>query len=91
MPPNDSATRPSSVSSSFYDCLQHLHVLDHWAKLFREAPTASFIIFFVLFLQGLAYWKKGRSLSFRRITKGSSRCSCFSFFVLFSLFVPFCA
>ncbi|KAG5605923.1 hypothetical protein H5410_027415 [Solanum commersonii] len=26
-----SATRPSFVSSLFQACLQHLHVLDHWA------------------------------------------------------------
>ncbi|WMV18267.1 hypothetical protein MTR67_011652 [Solanum verrucosum] len=31
MPPNDSLTRPSSVSSPFHACLQHFHVLDHWA------------------------------------------------------------
>ncbi|KAG5610140.1 hypothetical protein H5410_021421, partial [Solanum commersonii] len=30
MSPNDSTTRPSSVSSPFRSCLQHLHVLDHW-------------------------------------------------------------
>ncbi|KAG5595175.1 hypothetical protein H5410_036407 [Solanum commersonii] len=33
MLPNDSATCPSSVSSPFHACLQHLHVLDHWAAL----------------------------------------------------------
>ncbi|KAG5631844.1 hypothetical protein H5410_003561 [Solanum commersonii] len=32
MSPNDSATRPSSVSSLFHACLQHLHVLDHWVN-----------------------------------------------------------
>uniref|UniRef100_M1DZX5 Uncharacterized protein n=1 Tax=Solanum tuberosum TaxID=4113 RepID=M1DZX5_SOLTU len=30
MSPNDSATHPSSVSSPFRACLQHLHVLYHW-------------------------------------------------------------
>ncbi|KAG5585253.1 hypothetical protein H5410_045687 [Solanum commersonii] len=30
---NDSATRPSSVSSLLHACLQHLHILDHWAAL----------------------------------------------------------
>ncbi|KAG5599019.1 hypothetical protein H5410_030389 [Solanum commersonii] len=69
MPPNDSATCPSSVSSPFRACLQLLHVLDHW---------------------GITFWIKGRSLSFWLIAKGSWRCSCFSFFVLFSPFVPFC-
>ncbi|KAG5606246.1 hypothetical protein H5410_027738 [Solanum commersonii] len=33
MHPNDSATHPSSVSSPFHACLQHLHVLDHWAGI----------------------------------------------------------
>ncbi|KAG5619678.1 hypothetical protein H5410_004896, partial [Solanum commersonii] len=28
--PNDSATRPLSVSSLFRSCPHHLHVLDHW-------------------------------------------------------------
>ncbi|KAG5591151.1 hypothetical protein H5410_041665 [Solanum commersonii] len=32
MSPNDLTTSPSSVSSLFHACLQHLHVLDHWAS-----------------------------------------------------------
>ncbi|WMV33194.1 hypothetical protein MTR67_026579 [Solanum verrucosum] len=71
MSPNDSATRPSAVSSLFRVCLKHLHVLDHW--------------------RGFAHWNKGRSESLRQIAKYAWRCSGFSFFVLFSLFVPFCA
>ncbi|KAG5599313.1 hypothetical protein H5410_030683 [Solanum commersonii] len=40
---------------------------------------------------GFAYWNKGRSEYLWRIAKFSWRCSGFSFFVLFSLFVPFYA
>ncbi|WMV58957.1 hypothetical protein MTR67_052342, partial [Solanum verrucosum] len=40
---------------------------------------------------GFTYWNKGQSLSYRQITNGAWRCSCFSFFVLFNFFVPFCA
>uniref|UniRef100_M1DI81 Uncharacterized protein n=1 Tax=Solanum tuberosum TaxID=4113 RepID=M1DI81_SOLTU len=54
-------------------------------------PTTPFIAFLILLLQGFAYWNKGRSASLRRIAKCDWRCSGFSFFVLFSLFVPFCA
>ncbi|KAG5629130.1 hypothetical protein H5410_000847, partial [Solanum commersonii] len=57
-----------------------------FTKLFGETPTAPFIAFLILLLQGFAYWKKGRSASLRRIAKHAWRCSDFSFFVLFSPF-----
>ncbi|KAG5630027.1 hypothetical protein H5410_001744 [Solanum commersonii] len=90
--PNDSAIHPSSSSSPFLFCLQHLCVLDLWAvyfcfaELISEVLTAFFIAFFILLLQGFAYWNKECSTSLRRITKHAWQCSGFSFFVLF---IPF--
>ncbi|KAG5572004.1 hypothetical protein H5410_061770 [Solanum commersonii] len=63
MLPNDSATRPSSVSSPFHSCLQHLHVLDHWTgftycnkgrslsfrRIAKDAWRCSGFSFFILF------------------------------------------
>ncbi|KAG5580036.1 hypothetical protein H5410_050663 [Solanum commersonii] len=39
---------------------------------------------------GFAYLNKGRSMSLRRLAKCAWRSSGFSFFILFSPFVPFC-
>uniref|UniRef100_M1DSI9 Uncharacterized protein n=1 Tax=Solanum tuberosum TaxID=4113 RepID=M1DSI9_SOLTU len=95
--PIDSAIRLSSGSSPFYACLQHLCVLDHgsvyfyFAELIGDTPNAPFIAFLILFLQGFAYRNKGRSMSSRRFVKCAWRCSGFSFFILYSIFVPFCA
>uniref|UniRef100_M1E0Y5 Uncharacterized protein n=1 Tax=Solanum tuberosum TaxID=4113 RepID=M1E0Y5_SOLTU len=94
---NDSAIHPSSSSQPFVLCLQHLCILDHWVvyfcftELIGEAPTAPFIAFLIPLLLGFAYWNKGRSVSLQRIAKHAWRCSSFSFFVVFSLFVLLCA
>ncbi|KAG5605077.1 hypothetical protein H5410_026569, partial [Solanum commersonii] len=42
MPLNDSATRPSFVSSLFHACLQHLYVLDHWAHTGTKGGVCPF-------------------------------------------------
>ncbi|KAG5606330.1 hypothetical protein H5410_027822, partial [Solanum commersonii] len=60
-------------------------------KYLAKSQLLVLSVFFIFFLQGFAYWNKVRSESIQRIAKCAWRCSGFRFFVLFSLFVPFCA
>ncbi|KAG5571880.1 hypothetical protein H5410_061646, partial [Solanum commersonii] len=73
-PSNNSTTRPSSVSSPFRACPQHLHVLDHWTVIVllletiqRSADCSFHHLFLSFFFR--EYWNKGRSASLRRIAK----------------------
>ncbi|KAG5590023.1 hypothetical protein H5410_040537 [Solanum commersonii] len=68
----------------------------HWAtwyclaKLLGDAPTALFFRQLDPFLQGSAHWNKRRGRPFDYSLSGLGDPQAFIFFVLFSLFVPFC-
>ncbi|WMV46118.1 hypothetical protein MTR67_039503 [Solanum verrucosum] len=84
------------ISSPSCTSLQHRRVLGHWttwycfAELLGDAPTAPYLRRLDPFLQGSAHWNKRRSKTLRRLAKWTRRSSGLHFFVLLSLFVPFC-
>ncbi|KAG5630270.1 hypothetical protein H5410_001987 [Solanum commersonii] len=81
-----SAIRLWCSSSPFCTILRHHHVLE----LLGDALTAPFFGRLDPFLQGSAHWNKRRSDTLRRLAKWTRRSSGLHFFVLFSLFIPFC-
>uniref|UniRef100_M1CCK6 Uncharacterized protein n=1 Tax=Solanum tuberosum TaxID=4113 RepID=M1CCK6_SOLTU len=57
----------------------------------RRLADCSFPRLLIHFLQGFAYWNKGRFMSFRRLAKLNSAIRKIPFLVFSALFAPFCA
>ncbi|KAG5610603.1 hypothetical protein H5410_021884 [Solanum commersonii] len=76
--------------------LQHHRTLGHcatwycFAKLLSDTQTAPFFCRLDHVLQGSAHCNKRQSKTLRRLAKWTQRSSGLHFFVLFSLFTPFC-
>uniref|UniRef100_M1DIH5 Uncharacterized protein n=1 Tax=Solanum tuberosum TaxID=4113 RepID=M1DIH5_SOLTU len=60
-------------------------------KTNRRLANCSFSHLLIHFLQGFAYWNKGRCMSIRRLAKLDSTIRRLSFLVFSVLFAPFCA